>query len=239
MNARQRTVIMTEMHGRDLLRRHVALALLLALPLCFYVSAVSQGGRYAVPSGAIGMAFAVSGAALFSALSALAVDQRLVLSGYRPAELLAARLLFLGGLAVAVAAGFATLMSAVSHPARPVLLGVAVAVVGLQAVPFGLAVAAVVPRELEGTLLVIGVVGMQIAAHPNTWLARVLPFYGPRRLVDAAVSGSGGLLVPALLALAYGAALLIVGELFGARRLSARPRRGPRGRGQRRSTYST
>lgn len=224
MNAGQRTLIMAEMHGRDLLRRHVALVLLIALPVCFYVSAASQGGRTAIPSGAIGMAFAVSGAALFSSLSAVQVDQRLVLGGYRPGELLAARLLFLGALAVVVAAAFATLMTLVSHPARPALLVVGVAVVGLLAVPFGLAVAAVVARELEGTLLVIGVVGMQIAAHPDTLLAKMLPFYGARRLVDAAVTGSGGLLVPAAIVVAHAAGLLAVSELFGHRRLALRHR---------------
>jgi hypothetical protein len=223
MNATQRTLIMAEMHGRDLLRRHIALALLVALPLCFYLSAIG-GGSSAVTTGAIGMAFAVSGGALFSALSSLEVDQRLVLGGYRPGELLLGRLFFLGTLALVIAAGFATLMSAVSHPDTPWLLGLAVATVGVQAVPFGLAVAAVVPRELEGTLVVIGVVGMQIAARTDTVLAEALPFYGPRRLVQVAVDGTGGVLVPAVVTVAYGLGLLLLGELFSARRLSARRR---------------
>lgn len=221
MNALQRTAIMAEMHGRDLLRRHVALALLVALPLSFYLSAAGSGSR-AIPSGAIGMAFAVSGGALFSALSALAVDQRLVLGGYQPIELLLARLVVLGGLALVISAGFATLMSAVSHPATPWLLGVAVAVVGLQSVPFGLVVAAIVPRELEGTLIVIGVVGMQMATRTGTVLAKALPFYGPRRLVEVAVNGSGALLVPVLVTLAYAVGLLLVGEVVSSRRLSVR-----------------
>ena len=38
MKALQRVLIMAEMHGRDLTRRHVALGLLVALPLSFYLA---------------------------------------------------------------------------------------------------------------------------------------------------------------------------------------------------------
>lgn len=223
MNPAQRIGIMAEMHGRDLLRRHIAIALLVALPLSFYFA--SHGaGRDAIPSGGIGMAFAVSGATLFSALSSLAVDQRLVLAGYRPIELLLARLAFLGPLGLVIAAVFAALMSGFSHPDRPVLLGVAVGVVALQAVPFGLAVAAIVPRELEGTLVVIGVVGMQMATHGTGLLAKLLPFYGPRRLIDTAVSGSGSVAGPLLQTALYGFAMLALARIFiGARLVVHRP----------------
>ena len=218
MNAVQRVTIMAEMHGRDLLRRHVAIGLLMALPLSFYLAS-QHAGREAVPSGGIGMAFAVSGAALFSAISSLAVDQRLVLGGYRPAELLIGRLLFLGPLGLVIAALFAALMAAVSHPERPVLLGVAIGVVALQSVPFGLAVAAIAPRELEGTLVVIGVVGMQMATRGQGLIAKLLPFYGPRRLIDTAVEGSGSVAGPLLQTALYGVALLIVARVFMGNRL--------------------
>lgn len=214
---------MAEMHGRDLLRRHIAIGLLVALPLGFYLA--SQGaGRDAIPSGGIGMAFAVSGATLFSAISSLAVDQRLVLGGYRPAELLIGRLLFLGPLGLIIAAVFAALMAGVSHPERPVLLGLAIGVVALQSVPFGLAVAAIAPRELEGTLVVIGVVGMQMATHGTGVLAKTLPFYGPRRLIDTAVDGTGPVAGPLLQTALYGLALLVVARIFiGTRLVVHRP----------------
>lgn len=112
-------------------------------------------------------------------LSSRDVDQRLVLCGYRPIELLLGRLLFPGPFGLVIAAGFATLTWAVSHPERPWLLFVGVAMVTLVSVPFGLAVGAAVPNELEGTLVLIGVVGMQLAASPDSIVAKVLPFYGP------------------------------------------------------------
>lgn len=223
MNGVQRVVIMAEMHGRDLVRRHIALVLLVALPLCFYLAA----GRHTpngVGSGAIGMAFAVSGATLFSAVSSLAVDQRLVLGGYRPVELLLGRLLFLGPLGLMIAAAFGALMAGISHPVDPWLLGGGVGVVAVQSVPFGLAVAAVVPRELEGTLLIIGVVGMQMATRGTTLFAKFLPFYGPRRLVDRAVSGDGAVLLPVLHTVGYGVALLILARVvMGTRLVVHRP----------------
>lgn len=223
MNAAQRITIMAEMHGRDLLRRHIAMALLIALPLSFYWA--SQGsGRDAIASGGIGMAFAVSGATVFSAISSLAVDQRLVLSGYRPIELLLGRLLFLGPLGLLIATVFSALMASVSHPERPVLLGVAVVVVAVQSVPFGLAVAAVAPRELEGTLVVISVVGMQMATHGTGLVAKMLPFYGPRRLIDVAVTGTGSISGPLLQTALYGLGLFLVATLVRGNRLVVRRR---------------
>lgn len=221
MTTLSRMAMMAEMHGRDLLRRHIALGLLVALPLAFYFSS-ARNGRDAIAGGGIGMAFAVAGATLFSALSSLAVDQRLVLSGYRPVELLLGRLAFLGPLALVISGAFAALMSALSHPANPWLLGLGVAMVGLAAVPFGLAVGAVVPRELEGTLAVIGVVGMQMSAGSGSLLAKLLPFYGPRRLIDTAVYGHGGVAGPLLQTAAYAVGLLVVARLFLGPRLAVR-----------------
>ncbi|MGN6606741.1 MAG: hypothetical protein ACTHMS_07000 [Jatrophihabitans sp.] len=218
---------MSEMHGRDLVRRRSALLLLLALPLSFYL-AVAHQGRSAIPAGAIGMAFAVSGATLFSAVSSLAVDQRLVLCGYRPVELMLGRLLFLAPLGAGVAVGFATVMALLSHPARPWLLPAAAIVVAVQSVPFGLAVAALVPRELEGTLVVIGVVGLQMATRGSGVVAGLLPFHGPWRIVDAAVDGHGPVLAPLVETLSYGIALFVLARLAVGRRLVVhRPDRVP------------
>ncbi|QXC59667.1 ABC transporter permease [Aquihabitans sp. G128] len=209
----RRILIMAEMHGRDLTRRHVALGLLVALPLSFYLAS-SRDSSQALSAGGIGMAFAVSGATLFSVLSSQGVDQQLVLGGYRPIELLVGRLLFLGPLGLVIAAGFTALMSAVSHPARPAVLVLGVALVALQSVPFGLAVGSALPRELEGTLVLIGVVGMQLAVGPDAGVAKVLPFYGPRQLIEAATGNGGAVLVPVAQTAVYGVALLLVARVF-------------------------
>jgi hypothetical protein len=218
MTALQRIVMMAEMHGRDLLRRHMALGLLVALPLSFYLSSAGAG-KGAVAAGGVGMAFAVAGAALFSELSSAEVDQRLVLGGYRPLELLLGRLMFLGPLGLLIAGGFAALMVGVSHPADGWLVLLGVAAVALQSVPFGLAVGAGVARELEGTLVLIGVVGIQLAVAPDSAVAKVLPFYGPRLLIEAGVTGQGAVAGPLLLTALYGIGLLLLARVFVGPRL--------------------
>jgi hypothetical protein len=220
MNSLLRVLSMAEMHGRDLLRHHVAVGLLIVLPLSFYFSSVGQEGERAFVAGGVGMAFSISGATLFSILSSREVDQRLVLSGYRPIELLLGRLLFLGPFGLLIAAGFATLMWTVSNPARPWLLAYGVAMVALVAVPFGLAVGAAVPNELEGTLVLIGVVGMQLATRSGAVASKVLPFYGARRLIDASAQHDGAIAWPSLLTVAYAFGLLVLARLFVSQRVS-------------------
>ena len=219
MDTVARIIIMAEMHGRDLIRRHIALALLVALPLSFYLASASSGPD-SVSTGGVGMAFAVGGAALFSTLSSIEADQRLVLGGYRPIELLVGRLVFLGPLGVLIAAGFTALMVRISHPENAWLLLLGVAMVAVQSVPFGLAVGAIVPRELEGTLVLIGVVGIQLAVGANATVAKVLPFYGPRRLIAESVSGHGTTWGPLLQTALYGLGMLIVARAFVGSRLA-------------------
>jgi hypothetical protein len=221
MRSIPRIGIMIEMHGRDMLRRHIALALLVALPLAFYLTSAGNGTD-ALPTGGTSIAFAVGGATLFSALSSAEVDQRLVMGGYRPIELLLGRVLFLGPLGLALAAAFSVLMVAIAHPERPWLLGIGVALVALQSVPLGLAIAALVPRELEGTLVLIGIVGIQLAVHTDSVVAKVLPYYGPRHLIDVSVSGSGAILLPLLTTAAYGLGLFVVARLAGGHRFTVR-----------------
>jgi hypothetical protein len=211
--------MMAEMHGRDLTRRHVALGLLVALPLTFYLASVSKG-QDSIVAGGVGLAFSVSGATLFSVLSSQEVDQRLVLAGYLPRELLLGRLAFLGPLGLAIAAGFSGLMTAVSHPDRPWLTFLGVALVALQSIPFGLAVGVIVQRELEGTLVLIGVVGLQLAAGPHSAIAPVLPFDAPRRVISASLGGGGAVAIPLLVTVGYGLALFVVARVVVTRRLA-------------------
>jgi ABC-2 family transporter protein len=218
MSSFRRILIMAEMHGRDLTKRHAALALLVALPLSFYLAS-SGNGEKSIVAGGVGMAFAVSGATLFSVLSSGEVDQRLVLAGYRPHELLLGRLLFLAPMGVAIAGGFSLLMTTVSHPDRPWLTFLGLAAVALASIPFGLAVGAAVPRELEGTLVLIGVVGMQLAMEPSSPVARILPFYGPRQLIAASLGADGAVAWPILVTALYGTALFLAARLLVSRRV--------------------
>jgi hypothetical protein len=212
-----RIFIMAEMHGRDLLRRRMALVLLMALPLSFYLASSATGSS--VSAGGTGMAFAVSGAALFSVLSSREVDQRLVLTGYRPVELLFGRLAFLGPLGLLIGGIFSVLIAIVSGPTRPWVMALGVAAVAVQSVAFGLCVGAIVPLELEGTLVLIGVIGVQLAVPVTSTISKFLPFYGPRRLLAASQVAHGGVLGPLYQTAVYGIGLLIVTRIFISRRV--------------------
>jgi len=175
-----------EAQARDLSRRRVAVLLLLALPLTFY-GALAGHADHAVVAGTVATAFSISGAGIFAILAGRPIDQRLVLAGYRPAELIAGRLAFLTVLSLPILAGTATLILAVSHPAHPGQLIAAVALLGLDAAPLGLLIGTLLPRELEATLVLIGIVGVQLSLEPTQTLSAVLPLHAATRFADAAV----------------------------------------------------
>jgi hypothetical protein len=202
-----RILVPALMTGRELTRRRVALGLLTALPLAFYAASAGHA-HHAATSGGISMAFSVAGASIFAALTARPVDRRLVLAGYRPVELLAGRLLLLELFGLVVAAVFSVVMVLGTGPPRPWVLAEGVCLVAVTSVPFGLAVGALVPHELEGVMVLIGVVGIQLTLESTQALAKVLPFWGPERLIEDSIDGSvpTGAAVPA--ALLYALALL-------------------------------
>lgn len=209
MRAR-RVLVPAKMTGRELLRRHVAMGLLTGLPLAFYGSSVSQAEHHAAITGGIAMAFSVAGASIFAALTARPVDQRLVLAGYHPYELLLGRFLFLELFGTVVAAVFSAIMALGTGPAHPVLLGVGVELVAITSVPFGLAVGALAPHELEGVLVLIGVVGIQLTLDSTQIIAKFLPFWGPQRVISYSVSVTDSTALAPLVAVLYAAALLAV-----------------------------
>jgi hypothetical protein len=165
-----------EAQARELSRRRVALLLLIGLPLAFYGALAGHAG-HAVVAGTVATAFSISGAGIFAILAGRPIDQRLVLAGYRPAELVAGRLAFLTVLSLPILAGTSALMLTVSHPAHPAELVAAVALLGLDAVPLGLAIATLLPRELEATLVLIGIVGVQLSLEPTQTLSALLPLH--------------------------------------------------------------
>jgi hypothetical protein len=150
------------------------------------------------------------------------VDGRLALSGYRPAELLLGRLLALEGFGVCIAGLFAAVMIAGTGPARPGLLVGGLVAVALISAPFGLAVGELVPRDLEATLVLIGVVGVELTIGSDSGLAKALPFWGADRLLDESLRSHGGVGGALFAAAAYTGALLIAALALQARRVGIR-----------------
>jgi hypothetical protein len=175
-----RWAAVADAHLRELSRRRVAMLLLVAVPLAFYGSLAGHNGPHAIRSGIIGMALSLSGAGIFVVLGGRAVDERLGLVGYRRADLLAGRL-------ACVAVVTAAIMVSVSHPPRPGFSVAAVAALAVVAVPLGVLIGTLVARDLEAVLVLIGLVGVQLSLDVSQALSKVLPFYGPRRLIEIAL----------------------------------------------------
>jgi hypothetical protein len=101
-----------------------------------------------------------------------------VLIGFRPAELMLGRFLplLVGGTAFAALVGVA--MTLASSPVSVAALFGSCLLVPPIAVSLGLAVAAVLPHDLEGTLVIIGLVGLQLALSGGAWVNGILPMNG-------------------------------------------------------------
>jgi hypothetical protein len=104
---------------------------------------------------------------------------------------------------------FSALMVAMSAPPEPGAVVLAVGFSGLVAVPLGLAVASVFPRELEGALTLIAIVGIEMDLPTDSGGSLLLPLWGSLRLVEVGRGTAEGLTLPALHAI--GSTLVLLG----------------------------
>lgn len=212
--------------ARQLLRRWRALGLLTALPLAFYATSSGHNPHAAVIGG-IALAFSLTGAPIFASIAARAADQRLVLTGYRPFEIVLARLLVLEAYGAIVALAFAGIMVAHSDPAHPALMIGGVVMVAVVAVPFGLVLGGLLPSELEAVLVMIGAVGIQLTLDQTARVAKLLPFWGPRQLLEGSIDTAISTPHAVEAGLAYAAVLLGVMFTLAFRRLRVAPHARP------------
>jgi hypothetical protein len=171
--------------ARDLARRWVTLALLFGLPATWYLAERAAGQPWAIGAGALAMGWTSGAAALFAVLGSRRVDPRLVQAGYRPLDLVVGRIAVLAGLALAIAAAFLALIVVFSGPHRMGDLVLGLVLGGLVSVALGWAIAALIPHELEATLVLIGLAG--IAPTAPGAIGEVLPFYPLLRFTDMTV----------------------------------------------------
>ncbi|XVV37581.1 hypothetical protein ACQPXT_29620 [Streptomyces sp. CA-100214] len=213
-----RTLRMAEMTLRELLRRRGVLSLLLLVPLVFYLGRHDQAGQ-AVRFASLGVGFAVSTAALFSAVGGREIEPRLTLSGFRPRHLYLGRMLALLTAGLLISALYAVVVIVDQEVAAPRAVALELALTTLVAVPLGLLLGLAVPRDLEGTLLLISVIGAQMVIDPANDAAKALPFWSTREIITYAVDGAGSgsltsgvthaLVVTGLLVLASGGVMSV------------------------------
>jgi hypothetical protein len=182
--------VVAEMTLRGLARRRVSVALLLALPLIFYLARHDHAGQ-SIRFLAIGLAWAVGTIALFAALAARGSEPRLRITGWSAPALVAGRVGGLLAVALAMACLYCLLVAVDAQADRVSAIGLMLAVTACTAVATGTALGALARREQDGALLLFIVAGLQFVADPPTLLAHLLPFWSTRELATWAIDGTG------------------------------------------------
>ncbi len=201
----ERVLAVCRLHGLDLLRRRLVLAMLAAMPVVIYL-AIGDDLDGVVVGGTL-MTFSIAGPAVFVVLAGRGIDQRLALAGYRPGDLVLGRVLLLDVVGLAVAAVFGGLVLVQSSPPRPGLTILGLALMALIAVLFGLALGALLPGDLEAMLAMMAVVGVQLTAGESV-VGALLPYHGPSELLWESI-GSDGAVAPAVVQTAVWVVVLL------------------------------
>lgn len=187
-----KTLVVAEMALREISRRRGVLILLALLPLAFYYSRRGEAYWQSVRFVSLGIGWTLSTAALFAGNAARGIEPRLRLSGYATHQLYLGRLVALWTVGLALAVPYFLLirfdLDQVRYDGIALILLLTVAV----APPLGLAVAAVLPRELEGMLVLLTMVAMQMMLNPDKAVAHVLPFWFTREIGVYAVESDAG-----------------------------------------------
>lgn len=199
---------------RAVARRRLTVAILVIMPVALYLASSDAPGR-AVRALVFGLSWSVSTVAFFATLSAREIEPRLELAGWPPARLLAGRLLGLTAMGAGLTTVFAVLV-AVDQDVRSlggVVLDFSVTV--LVAIGIGTALGTYVRAEMEGTLILFFLSGLQAVVNPFDGYSRLLPFWSSRELGTYAIDGpeagslANGLIHATAVLLICGAALAV------------------------------
>jgi hypothetical protein len=171
---------------QELLRRHNALVMLVALPLAFYLA------RRNIPSSAIvvlalGVGWTVSTLALFSTVNALQLDSRLRVAGFTSRAIICGRLVAVVLFGLVLSSVYVALVVVdqdVDRTGGVALMMLCAVVVGA---PLGMAIGLVLRSELEGALALLIVLATQFMTNPERLLARCLPLWSVRGVADWAI----------------------------------------------------
>ncbi|WET78723.1 ABC transporter permease [Amycolatopsis sp. QT-25] len=183
----KKILTVAEMALRELLRRRSVLLILMLLPLLFYLSRRGDHLGQSIRFVCLGLGWALSTAALFAGSASRAMEPRLRLSGYRPHQLYLGRLGALWTVGFLLSAPYFVLILVDQHDVRYGSVALIMALTVAVSAPFGLALSSVLPRELEGTLVLLMVIGLQMMADPSGLIARLLPFWSSREIGTYAI----------------------------------------------------
>lgn len=157
-----------------------------------------------------GVAWALGAAALFSVVGSGSRDRRLVLAGFRSWEIMLARFLILLFIAIPVSlipvmiiAGFSTM-----PPPNIGLVWLGIFFTASVGAAIGLIVGSLLPRPLEGILLLLVIFSVEFSIPSSVSLRHYLPLYGPQAIFLAGrFSSEPSILIHVLRSLAWAAGL--------------------------------
>lgn len=191
--------------AREQLRAPFTLALLVAIPALFVVSAAgvlsdfadalggSLAGDAAVALSAGWAAAFISGAlGFFQAVSSRGADRRLALAGLGPARVALSRIAASVVLAVTAAAAAFTALVVRVDVAHPLHAALAVLVFALLYVGIGVLVGSLVTTPLEGSLLVVFVFLLDAFAGPGMSGGSAPPWAVSQKAADVLVAAGMG-----------------------------------------------
>jgi hypothetical protein len=190
--------------------------------MVFYVARRTDLSGQSIRFACMGLAWALSTVALFSVISSRGISPRLRLAGHGSGSLFLGRLLALEVAALVVGGAYAVVVVVDQELVAAWAVVAALLLSAALSVALGMVVGAVSPRDLEGMLVLIMVVGLQMIIDPAQSVARVLPLWSTRELLTYGVTGEGDLAAAWLHAGAYGAALVVLGLVLTGVRLRRR-----------------
>jgi hypothetical protein len=184
------TLVVAALSAREVGRRRTALALVITLPLWFYLVRRDQTGQ-SVRMLTLGIGWAVSTLTLFVVNASRSVDPRLRLNGAPVTGIIGGRLVAMTGVGGVIALAYWTLAALDQNMPHPWAAGLMMLVTAAVAAPFGSLIGALLPRELEGALALLSVCAVQMLADPAGTVAKLMPFWSAREIGNYAVDGGG------------------------------------------------
>jgi len=155
---------------------------------------------------------------LFQVIDAHHADRRLVVAGFPRLELLVTRLVTITGVSAFIAlVSFLVFQQSVS-PEAPLVAFAALVVAGLIYGLFGVLIGSLIPRQLEGSLLLVFVADSDVMFGSGLieWesiVPKLFPLYYPHQVLSSAAFDGSAESGDVLVALGYLAALLVVVSL--------------------------
>ena len=170
---------------RELARRRGVLALALLLPLAFFLVRLDTYWT-ALRLLSMGLGWATATLTLFTVASSRSVDRRLAAIGASPTALVLGRQLAVLSLGWGIGLLYSALALAMigDQLARPVAVPLMLLLTATAATPLGALVAAIVPRDLEGALLLLAVMAVQVLVDPDKSWTLALPLWSARELAS-------------------------------------------------------